>query len=68
MLYQVSNGSISYGDEPIVSDIVFDVKNTEKIAIVGRNGCGKTTFLKAISGELDFESQSEDKPFKTDII
>lgn len=62
MLYQVSNGSISYGDEPIVSDIVFEVKNTEKIAIVGRNGCGKTTFLKAISGELDFESQSEDKP------
>ncbi|SER68406.1 ribosomal protection-like ABC-F family protein [Lachnobacterium bovis] len=62
MLYQVSNGSISYGDEPIVSDIVFEVKNTEKIAIVGRNGCGKTTFLKAISGELDFESQSENKP------
>ena len=35
--------------------IDFEIRNTEKIAIVGRNGCGKTTLLKLISGEVDMD-------------
>ena len=46
MLYQISNGAVAFGDDVILHSIDFEIRNTEKIAIVGRNGCGKTTLLK----------------------
>lgn len=49
MLYQIHKGSKSYGANTIFEDVQFEIRNTEKIAIVGRNGCGKTTLLKAIA-------------------
>lgn len=60
MLYQISGGSVSYADKCIIKDINFEIRNTEKIAVVGRNGCGKTTFLKLITGELDLEKRDSD--------
>ena len=48
MNYKILNGSISYGAETILEEINFEIKEKDKIAIVGRNGCGKTTLLKAI--------------------
>ena len=53
MLYQISDGSVDFGGEVILKNINFEIHNTEKIAIVGRNGCGKTTLLKYIANELD---------------
>jgi len=53
MLYQISNGAVVFGDDVILHDIQFEIRNTEKIAVVGRNGCGKTTLLKLISGEVE---------------
>lgn len=50
MKYQIHKGSKYYGANTIFEDVQFEIKNTEKIAIVGRNGCGKTTLLKAIAG------------------
>lgn len=50
MKYQIHKGTKYYGANTIFEDIQFEIKNTEKIAIVGRNGCGKTTLLKAIAG------------------
>lgn len=48
MNYKIINGSISYGAETILEEINFEIKEKDKIAIVGRNGCGKSTFLNAI--------------------
>lgn len=48
MEYRIINGAISFGSNTILEEINFDVKNNEKIAIVGRNGSGKTSLLKAI--------------------
>lgn len=55
MLYQISNGAVAFADDIILHDIYFEIKNTEKIAVVGRNGCGKTTLLKLVSGEVELE-------------
>ena len=49
MLYQICHGAVSFADEEILHDINFEIRNTEKIAVVGRNGCGKTTLLKLIA-------------------
>ncbi len=55
MLYQINNGAVVFGDDVILHTINFEIRNTEKIAVVGRNGCGKTTLLKLISGEYELD-------------
>lgn len=61
MLYKISNGAVAFGDDVILHSIDFEIRNTEKIAIVGRNGCGKTTLLKLISGEVEMEKLDSDE-------
>lgn len=61
MLYQISNGAVAFGDDVILHSIDFEIRNTEKIAIVGRNGCGKTTLLKLISGEVEMKKLDSDE-------
>lgn len=61
MLYQISNGAVAFGDDVILHSIDFEIRKTEKIAIVGRNGCGKTTLLKLISGEIEMEKLDSDE-------
>ena len=48
MEYKIVNGAITFGANTILEEINFEIKNNEKIAIVGRNGSGKTSLLKAI--------------------
>lgn len=62
MLYQIHNGAVMYGAETILRNINFEIRNNrEKIAIVGRNGCGKTTLLKLILGEVDLVKRDSDE-------
>ena len=67
MLYQINKGTKSFGPDTIFEDVQFEVKNTEKIAIIGRNGCGKTTLLKVITGELDLDKGAIHKSNQTSI-
>ena len=46
----VEHFSKSFGENKLFSDISFDVRRGERIAIVGQNGTGKTTLLKMIQG------------------
>ncbi|MCF0128963.1 MAG: ABC-F family ATP-binding cassette domain-containing protein [Pseudobutyrivibrio sp.] len=49
------NVTKSYGDKNIFRNLSFDVHKNDRIAIIGENGCGKTTILKVINGITDFE-------------
>ena len=42
MLYKIINGSVSFGADTVLERVDFEIKDREKVAIVGRNGCGKT--------------------------
>lgn len=55
MLYRICNGAVTFGNKTILEEINFEVKNQEHVAVVGRNGCGKTTLLRAIMGEVSLE-------------
>lgn len=61
MQYKIQHGAVAFGADLILKDVNFDIKNTEKIAIVGRNGCGKTTLLKLIAGEVDLYKRDSDE-------
>lgn len=56
MKLKIVNGAVSYGSDTILEEVNFEINNKEKVAIVGRNGCGKTTLLKAIVNNEMFEA------------
>ena len=48
--------SKSFGNNHLFSDIDFEIKRGERVALIGANGTGKTTILKIINGLLDADS------------
>jgi urea transport system ATP-binding protein len=57
-LFQVQKVNVFYGESQIIKDVSFDVSRQETLAIMGRNGMGKTTLLKALIGILPLRSGS----------
>lgn len=46
-----------YGDHVVFKDAAVTIARGEKVAFVGKNGEGKSTFIKAIMGEIDFDGK-----------
>ena len=61
MQYKIQNGVVELSGEPILRKIDFEINDNSKIAVVGRNGCGKTTLLKLISGEYKIVKLDSDQ-------
>jgi branched-chain amino acid transport system ATP-binding protein len=51
-MLEVRNIDVFYGDVQVLWDVSFDVKQGEVVALIGANGAGKSTTLKAVSGLL----------------
>ena len=41
--------------ENLLEDVSFEIQEGERVAILGRNGCGKTTLFKILTGEMDYD-------------
>ncbi len=52
----VKNLSKSFGQVQLFQQLNLQIAKGEKIALIGANGCGKTTFLKIISGRLEADA------------
>ena len=61
MRYQIRHALVQYAADTILEDVNFEVHDNEKIAIVGRNGCGKTTLLKLIAGDIKMSNLDSDE-------
>ena len=51
-LLEVRNLSCGYGDRPVLTGVDLAVREGESVLLAGPNGCGKSTFLKAVIGAL----------------
>lgn len=51
-LVSLEGVAIAYGHLPLLDDIALRVEPRERIAVIGRNGTGKSTLLRILSGEL----------------
>lgn len=58
MQLSIKSGSIEFGDEIIFHSADFTVNDSEHIGLIGKNGSGKTSLLRAIEGSLPLASGS----------
>jgi ABC transport system ATP-binding/permease protein len=50
-LISIDAVAIAYGHLPLLDDVALQIESGERIALIGRNGTGKSTLLKIVSGE-----------------
>ena len=60
MQISIKNGQVDLSGEPILTDINIEINTASRIGVVGRNGCGKTTLLRLLSGELRLAPKAGD--------
>jgi len=53
IVFEIQNLSKSYGDKAVLKDVDLIISKGERLAFVGQNGTGKTTFAKILVGELN---------------
>lgn len=51
-LVSVDNVTLSYGEQPVVKDLSFEINQGDFLVMIGENGAGKTTVVRALLGEL----------------
>ncbi|MGB5352460.1 MAG: ATP-binding cassette domain-containing protein, partial [Woeseia sp.] len=52
-LIRFDDVSLDFGDQKILDSASFAIENGERVCLIGRNGAGKSTTLKLLSGELE---------------
>ena len=63
MQIEIHKGQIDLSGEPILNDINLNITTNSRIGLVGRNGCGKTTLLRLLCGELSLANTESDGGF-----
>ena len=61
MRYQIKHAVVKYAADTILEDVNFEIRDNEKVAVIGRNGCGKTTLLKLIAGDIEMSNPDSDE-------
>lgn len=59
MKIRLNDVSVSFGENTVLSHINFEINEGDKVALIGRNGCGKSTLIKVITGEQDIDKVEE---------
>jgi ATPase subunit of ABC transporter with duplicated ATPase domains len=52
-IIQTANITVQFGEKPLFEDISVKFSEGNRYGLIGANGCGKSTFMKVISGELE---------------
>ena len=69
-IYYIKNGNLHFADKVLFSNLELYIYAGDKICLIGRNGCGKSSLMKVISGnyELDSGELFHDSSIKIDYL
>lgn len=69
-IYYIKNGNLKFADKILLADLELYIYRGDKICLIGRNGCGKSSLMKVISGnyELDTGKLFHDTTSKIDYL
>jgi ATP-binding cassette subfamily F protein uup len=67
ILFNAENLGLKFGDRQLFKDLNFTIAKGDKIALMGRNGTGKSSLLKILLGELEQTSGKVTKPETLDV-
>ena len=62
VVFKIKNMSKAFGDRTLFSNVELNVEGGERIALLGDNGTGKSTFIKCLLGEEDFQGKLQFGP------
>ena len=57
-LLEINKLKKEFGDFLLFDDVTFSIDKNDRVALIGNNGCGKTTLIKMILGQLDIDGGS----------
>ena len=60
-ILELENVDLSYGDHRLITNFSYTFKKGDRVAIIGKNGIGKTTFLNVLAGKIKPDSGVIDK-------
>ncbi len=62
-IIRLDNAQLAYGDHPLLEDVSFAIEKGDRIALIGRNGAGKSSLMKILSGaeRLDGGTLTQEK-------
>lgn len=64
MQIKINKANFGYNGENLLENFSFEINTNDKIAIIGRNGSGKTTILKMLTGEIElYQPDNESQVF-----
>ncbi len=66
-LLQLTDISLTFGGDPVFSDLSLAVQPGDRVALVGRNGSGKSTLMKVMAGLVEADSGSVTVPTGTRV-
>ncbi len=55
-IYYIKNGKLYFADKVLFSSLELYIYAGDKICLIGRNGCGKSSLMKVISGDYELDS------------
>ncbi len=55
-IYYIKDGNLSFADKIILSDLELYLYKGDKICLIGRNGCGKSSLMKVISEDYELDN------------
>ena len=62
MQIKINNANFGFNGENLFEKLNFEINTKDKIAIIGKNGSGKTTILKILTGEIELHQEDNSLP------
>ena len=55
-IYYIKDGYLSFGAKTLLANAEIYIKREDRICLIGRNGCGKSSLMKIINGQYELDT------------